>query len=161
VTTQDLKAVVDDLLALPFPQEDAWAEDRHSGPGYHVRVLRASQDFWEDRDEEILEAAEKEIDAACQELVTALTASWGEPEQIDLSPYLDRGLMQPAIDLLDQPAEPDEDPVPEPIDQLCGLSSTMLLWRRPESGRWVALAVGQQDPEFPIELLAAIGDAPI
>lgn len=94
--------------------------------------------------------------------MTELTARWGEPESIDLSPYLDRGLVpQPTIDRLGRRTAAEEDPVPEPINRLCGLSSTMLLWRRPESARWAALTVGQQDPELPIELLAAIGDAPI
>lgn len=37
----------------------------------------------------------------------------------------------------------------------------MLLWRPPESGRWIAFTVGQQDPELPIELLAAVGEAPL
>jgi hypothetical protein len=158
VTTHDLEAIVDDLLALPFPREDTWAGDRRSGPGYHVHVLRASQDFWDDRGEETVAAAEEEIDAACQALVTALTARWGEPEPIDLSLYLRRAPVRPAID---QRTAPDEEPVPEPINQLCMLSSTMLLWRRPESGRWAALTEGQQDPELPIELLAAVGEASI
>jgi hypothetical protein len=162
VTVQDFKAVVDDLLALPFPLEDTRVGNRHSGPGYHMRVLRASRDFWHDRSAETVEAAEEEIDAAFQELVAALTARWGEPEPIDLSPYLRRGLVRRlAVDHGGPQTPPDEDPVPEPIDQLCMLSSTMLLWRRPESGRWAALLVGQQDAEFPIELLAAVGEASI
>jgi hypothetical protein len=33
--------------------------------------------------------------------------------------------------------------------------------RRPESGRWIVLTVGQQDPELPIELLAAVSEVPI
>ncbi|WP_063766340.1 hypothetical protein [Streptosporangium amethystogenes] len=99
-------------------------------------VLQAGQDFWDDRSEE--------IDAALRTLVTALTARWGEPEAIDLWPYLW-----------------GENPAPEPMITLCQLSGKMLLWRRPEAGRWIALAVGQADPEFPIELLAAVGETPI
>jgi hypothetical protein len=76
VTTRDLKAIVDDLLALPFPREDTWAGDRHSGPGFHVRVLHAGQDFWDDRGEEIVEAAEEEINAP--ELPIELLAAVGE-----------------------------------------------------------------------------------
>jgi hypothetical protein len=142
MTTRDLESIVDDLFSLPFPRDET--PDRSGGPGYHLRVLRASQDFWDDRDEEIVEAAEEEIDAAFQALVTALTARWGDPETIDLEPYLW-----------------SEDPAPEPIIRLCQLSGSMLVWRRPEAGRWLALTVGQADPEFPIELLAAVGEAPI
>ncbi|MDP9864323.1 MULTISPECIES: hypothetical protein [Streptosporangium] len=143
MTTEDRLAVVDDLLALPFPGEGTREGRRSSGPGHHVCVLQASRDFWDDRSEETVEAAEEEIDTALQALVATLTTRWGEPETIDLWPYL-RG----------------EDPAPEPMITLCQLSGTMLLWRL-ETGRWIALAVGQADPEFPIELLAAVAEAPI
>ncbi|WP_017624596.1 hypothetical protein [Nocardiopsis chromatogenes] len=162
MTTQDLEAIVDDLLALPFPREQEWEGDRRGGPGYHVRVLRTGQDFWEDGGEEAVGAAEEEVDIAFQGLVEALTTRWGEPEPVDLTPYLDREpVEQPFIDPFGLRTPRAEDPVPEPISQLCMLTSTMLLWRPPESGRWVSLAVGQNDREFPIELLAAAGDAPI
>ncbi|MEV4177265.1 hypothetical protein [Nonomuraea sp. NPDC049709] len=107
-------------------------------------VLQASQDFWDDRGEETVEAAEQEIDTAFQKLVAALTARWGSPETVDLEPYLWT-----------------EDPAPEPINELCQISGQMLVWRRPDAGRWVALAIGQADREFPIELLAAVGAAPV
>lgn len=161
MTTRDLEAIVDDLLVLPFPQEDARAGDRHSGPGYHVHVLRASQDFWDDG-LDVVAAADEEMDVVFQALATVFTARWGEAETIDLWPYLQRALaQQPVIDLVDQQTPVEEDPVPEPINQLCMLSGRMLLWRRPEAGRWVALTVGQQDRELPIELLAAVGEASI
>jgi hypothetical protein len=32
------------------------------------------------------------------------------------------------------------------------------VWPLP-SGRWLALAIGQADPEWPFELLAAVGEA--
>lgn len=88
-----------------------------------------------------------------------LTTRWGEPERVDLTPYLLREPVERPPFGLRMPRA--EDPVPEPISELCMLTSTMLLWRPPESGRWVSLAVGQNDREFPIELLAAVGDAPI
>ncbi|WP_406229574.1 hypothetical protein [Nocardia sp. NBC_01009] len=144
MATEDLRVIVEGLLTLGFPTEDARDGNRSSGPGHHVCVLRASQDFWNDRSEEVVEAAEEEIGAAFQELVTVLTARWGGPEAIDLGPFLWC-----------------EGPVPEPISRLCGLSGEMLVWRQPEAGRWVALTVGQGDPELPIELLVAVGEEPI
>ncbi|WP_089328613.1 hypothetical protein [Actinomadura meyerae] len=140
--TQELGAIVDELLARSFPREEEHDGDRSSGPSYHVQVLCASQDFWEDRSEEIVEAAEAEIEAARQGLTEVLTARWGNPEPFDLWPL-------------------EEDPAPEPIDQLSMLSTRMHLWRHATPDRWVALLVGQQDAEFPIELLAAVSDAPI
>jgi hypothetical protein len=144
MATEDRLGILDGLLGLPFPAEGTREGDRSSGPGHHVCVLQASQDFWDDRSEETTEAAAAEIDATLQALVAVLTARWGAPEPVDLEPYLWA-----------------ESPVPEPLDQLCMLSGEMLLWRRSDVGRWVALAVGQNDAEFPIELLAVVGETPI
>ncbi|WP_218105962.1 hypothetical protein [Micromonospora citrea] len=85
---QDRLAVVDGLLALPFPGKNTWKGCQSSGPGFHVYVLQASRSFWDDRSEEIVEAAQAEIDTAFQALATALTARWGEPQTVDLEPYL-------------------------------------------------------------------------
>ena len=148
MVTQDRPAIIDSLLSLPFPGERTEQRTRDgyhlSGPGYHVYALHATQDFWDDRSEEIVEAAEKEVDAILRALVAALTTRWGTPEAIDLVPYLWA-----------------EDPAPEPMNQLSGLSSEMLVWQRPDAGRWVGLAVGQQDAEFPIEVLAAVAETPM
>lgn len=141
MVTQDRLAIVDSLLALPFPQTNTHEGRRRSGPGYHVYGVRASRDFWDDRGEKAVEAAEEEIDAAFHVLATALTARWGEPHRVDLEPYLW-----------------SEDEAPEPMNQLSQLSGDMFVWRSPGAGRWVALAVGQGDREFPVELVLAIGE---
>ncbi|HEY8480559.1 MAG TPA: hypothetical protein VIL71_12070 [Spirillospora sp.] len=140
----DQVAVVDDLLTAPFHDQRTWTQGGYSGPGHHVVVLEASQDFWESRDVEVVEAAEAQIEAALQALVEVFTARWGMPSRVDLGPYLW-----------------SEDPAPEPMLQLSALSLEMLVWWPPETGRWVALSVGQADPEFPIELRAAVADASI
>ncbi|MEU6720590.1 hypothetical protein ABZ897_54835 [Nonomuraea sp. NPDC046802] len=150
MSTEDRLAIVDGLLARPFPREEeqagptgTWEGYRSSGHGYHVCVLKASQDFWDDRSADVVEAAENEIDAAFEALATALTMRWGQPEVVDLWPYLE-----------------SESPVPEPLNQLCQLSDKMLVWH-PDVGRWVALLVGQADREFPIQLLAATSETSI
>ncbi|MER7498637.1 hypothetical protein AB0L05_00405 [Nonomuraea pusilla] len=151
MTLKDRLAVVDALLARPFPEKaerevpsrDVWDGYRSSGPDSHLCCLAAGHDFWDDRGEEIVEAAQEEIDAALQELVTALTTRWGDPGVIDLWPYWE-----------------SEGTAPAPLDELCQLSGTMLVWWPPDAGRWVALTVGQADPEFPILLLAAVGETP-
>ncbi|WP_200827162.1 hypothetical protein [Thermomonospora echinospora] len=147
VGAQERLALLDRLLTLPFREDEPLDDDHSAGPDHHLYALLASQDFWEDRSEEVVEAAQEEIDAAHRALAEAMTARWGKPETVDLWPYLERALDETA-------------PVPEPIGTLCGLSGEMQVWRRPETGRWVALAVGQADPEFPIELLAAVGEIP-
>ncbi|MGW4501622.1 hypothetical protein ACWENR_23795 [Micromonospora sp. NPDC004336] len=139
---QDRLAVVDGLLALPFPGKNTRKGCQSSGPGFHVYVLQASRSFWDDRSEEIVEAAQAEIDTAFQALATALTVRWGEPQTVDLEPYLW-----------------GEDQAPDPMNQLCQLSGEMCVWRPLDAGRWVALAVGQGDPELPIELLLTVGEA--
>ncbi|MFD4693073.1 hypothetical protein [Streptomyces sp. NPDC058463] len=148
-------ALIDSVLALPFPAGEE-SEDggvRSSGPGHHLVILRASQDFWDDRSPELVEPAEQEIEAEFSAVATALTERWGEPDTVDLWPYLDLG-----------------GPAPEPMGQLCNLAGSMQVWRlppgeregggdgEPQGGRWLGLTVGQADPEFPIWLLAAVGE---
>ncbi|TDD14588.1 hypothetical protein [Nonomuraea diastatica] len=148
MTTEGRLATVDGLLARTFPSGEervvlargAWEGYRSSGQRHHMCVLKAGQDFWDDRSEDVVAAAEEEIAAAFEALVTALTSRWGRHEVVDLWPYLE-----------------SEIPVPEPMNELCQLSGAMFVWR-PGAGRWVALAVGQADPEFPIVLLAAVGE---
>ncbi|MCX5411653.1 hypothetical protein [Streptomyces sp. NBC_00059] len=145
-TTEARLALIDSVLALPFPAGDE-SEDsgaHSSGPGHHLLILRASQDFWDDRSPEVVEPAEQEIEAEFSVLATALSERWGEPETVDLWPYLEGD-------------EGDEAP-PEPMGQLCNLAGSMQAWRVPGSTRWLGLAVGQADPEFPIWLLAAVGE---
>ncbi|SDG67090.1 hypothetical protein SAMN05421505_106203 [Sinosporangium album] len=122
------------------PPGGTWEGYRSSGQRHHMCVLKAGRDFWDDRGEDVVEAAEEEIAAAFETLATALTLRWGRPEVVDLWPYVE-----------------SEIAAPELISELCQLSGKMSVWH-PGAGRWVALAVGQADPEFPIQLLAAVGE---
>ncbi|MFJ7156992.1 hypothetical protein ACIQUQ_18840 [Streptomyces sp. NPDC101118] len=142
---------LDELAALPFPAEERRSAASHgwSGPGYHFEVLRESRDFWESRAEELVEAAESEIEAARAALAAVLTARWGPARTVELWPYLGSGHPDPGYQ------------APEPLSLLAGLAAGMEVWRPPGTERWVALAVGQADPEFPVHLLAAIGHGPL
>ncbi|KPC82096.1 MULTISPECIES: hypothetical protein [Streptomyces] len=147
-TTEDRLALIDGVLALRFPSGEE-SEDsgvRSSGPGHHLLILMASQDFWDDRSPELVEPAEQEIEAEFSVLATALSERWGEPETVDLWPYLER-------------YDEGEGAAPEPMGQLSNLAGSMQVWRVPGATRWLGLAVGQADPEFPIWLLAAVGEA--
>ncbi|MBE1532162.1 hypothetical protein [Actinomadura algeriensis] len=142
--TDDRLAIVDEVLAAPFPEADTKVGgERWGGPGHHLCVLKASQDFWDDRSEEVVEAAEEEIEAARDALVAALRERWGDPREVDLTPFL----------MADAPA-------PDPQAFLCGVAGGMLVWPRPD-GRWLAIAIGQADAEFAIMLLAAVGEGPV
>ncbi|MFD6530179.1 hypothetical protein [Streptomyces sp. NPDC060184] len=148
-TTAERIALVDHVLGLPFPQGDE-AEDsgvRSSGPGHHLLILRASEDFWDGREEEAVEPAEEEIEAEFSAVATALTERWGEPGTIDLWPWL-AGDDEPEM----------ASAAPEPLGQLCNLAGSMQVWHIPGTTRWLGLTVGQADPEFPIWLLAAVGE---
>ncbi|MCX4743935.1 hypothetical protein OG455_00130 [Kitasatospora sp. NBC_01287] len=148
-STEDRLLVIDRLSALPFPrvEERPGKESSWGGPGYHLAVLQESQDFWENRSEEIVEAAEQEIETDLATLTAVLTGRWGEPESVDLWPFL--GFDNPDPDFV----------APEPLGFLCGVAGDMRVWRLRSSGRWVALVIGQADPEWPFQLLAAVGEA--
>ncbi|QNE76438.1 hypothetical protein F0344_19015 [Streptomyces finlayi] len=149
--TEDRLALIDHALALPFPAGDGNTGVRDSGPGHHFLILQATQDFWDDRSAEVVEPAEQEIEDEFSRLATELTERWAEPETVELWPYLEGG-----EDGCEQGGE-GGGAAPEPLSRLCNLAGSMQVWRVPGSGRWVGLAVGQADPEFPIWLLAAVG----
>ncbi|MEU6237655.1 hypothetical protein [Kitasatospora sp. NPDC047058] len=55
---------------------------------------------------------------------------------------------------------PDPDYIaPEPLSFLSMVAGTMQVWKLPPTDRWLALAIGQADPEFPLQLIAAVGEA--
>ena len=147
-STEARLALIDAVLALPFPagQEDEDNGVRSSGPGYHLLILRASEDFWDDRSAEVVEPAEQEIEKEFTLVASTLSDRWGEPETVDLWPYLEVSAQDGGF------------LAPEPMSRLCGLAGSMQVWRVPRGERWVGLAVGQADPEFPIWLLAAVGE---
>ncbi|MEU9992478.1 hypothetical protein AB0E10_37895 [Streptomyces sp. NPDC048045] len=147
--TEAQLSIIDELSALPFPEQEGrpGTGGGWSGPGYHVAVLRESQDFWDDRCEEIVEAAEKELEADLDALAAVLTARWGVPTTVDLWPYL--GFDNPDPEIM----------APEPLGFLSNVAGSMQMWQPSSCGRWLALAIGQADRELPFELLAAIGEA--
>ncbi|MFD7732152.1 hypothetical protein ACFV6F_17400 [Kitasatospora phosalacinea] len=138
-------AVVERLCALPFPAEAGrcWAPEGWGGPGFHLLVLQESQDFWDGRGPEVTGPAEQEIEDAEQALAALLTARWGAPESVDLWRHVDAA---------------DPAPLPEPLEFLGMSSGSALVWRLPGAVRWVGLSIGQGDPEFPIQLLLAVGE---
>lgn len=137
-------ATVDLLRARDFPAQRVRAGAVESGPGFHLAVLAVSEAFWED-DGSRWAAVEDEFGAVCQALVELLAQRWGEPETLDLGPYLtrlDKGL-----------------PVLPPLDVLCGYLPEVHGWR--VADRWIALGVGQWDGELPFQLVLAVAERDI
>ncbi|WP_416986100.1 hypothetical protein [Streptomyces sp. T028] len=148
-SAEEQLSIVDALITQPFPEEKGRSKTEHGwgGPGYHIAVLRASQDFWEDRSPEIVEPAVQELEVDLAAVAEALTERWGSPATVDLWQYLG----------FDDPDYPDVE-VPEPLCSLSSLAVNMLVWPVPATGRWLGLTIGQGDRELPFELLAAVGE---
>ncbi|MDX2704769.1 hypothetical protein PV350_18135 [Streptomyces sp. PA03-6a] len=137
-------ALVDALRARPFPARRERCGAVDSGPGYHITDLRISADFWDaDGDPGYRGQVEDDMEAECQALVEVFTERWGAPETVDLAAHLERSF--------------HGEPVPPPLDTLCGYACEAWAWR--VGDRWIGVCVGQADPELPFQLVAAVGDA--
>ncbi|MEY2233025.1 MULTISPECIES: hypothetical protein [Streptomyces] len=139
--------IIDETAVRPFPPVDLDDGAGHGGPDHLVRVLRRSQDFWDDEYHAALHRAEEEMGAELDALAAALTVRWGDPLVVDLWSYLI--------------ADDDGKGTPEPIGYLCQNATEMRVWPLPGGGRWIGLTVGQHDTELPLELLAAVGRTPL
>ncbi|MET8854589.1 hypothetical protein [Streptomyces sp. NPDC004579] len=148
-STDQQLSIIDTLIAQPFPEGKGHtrSENGWGGPGFHIAILRETQDFWEDRSPEVVEPAEQELEVDLTSLTGILTERWGDPATVDLGRYLG----------LDDPDYPNTEPAPEPLLSLCGYAANLLVWRIPSTGRWLGLTIGQGDPELPIQLFAAVG----
>jgi hypothetical protein len=127
----------DDLLDRAFPEEFTYTGNGgSSGPGHHLVFLQRSQDFWDDPDDERMEAVLAEMEADLDVVADVLTARWGRPDIVDLRGYVFGG--------------------PEPLESLAQEASEMRVWR-PGGDRFVALTIGHGDKELPFDLLGVIG----
>ncbi|MBM7858268.1 hypothetical protein [Lentzea nigeriaca] len=137
--------MIDELLTQPFPETNFHDDTGCGGPRHHVRILRASQEFWDDDDGQVARDADADLRVYLNALIAALTARWGEPLVVDLWPYLRAGF--------------EGKTVSEPINFLSQLAGSMQAWPHRDSGRWLGLTIGQEDKELPLELLAAVGQS--
>lgn len=132
---------LDELLARPFPTKFSITTDGFGGPTCHVVDLEFSRDFWEDSERDQIEVVWDEYEDKARVLADALDARHGAHRTVALGPYFERAIA-------------GED-LPEPLDHLSGLVVHLHVWTLAE--RWLAVGVGQQDKELPIQLIAAIG----
>ncbi|MGW7099615.1 hypothetical protein [Streptomyces sp. NPDC054838] len=139
-------SLIDELLGQPFPETNFHDGTGCGGPEHRVRILRASQDFWDDDDGQAAREADADLGAYLDALIASLKARWGEPLVVDLWPYLRAGFEGEAVS--------------EPINFLSQMAGSMQVWPHGDSSRWLALTIGQGDKELPLELLAAVGQTP-
>ncbi|HCA85095.1 MAG TPA: hypothetical protein DEQ61_06140 [Streptomyces sp.] len=140
MTTAQQLETVDRLRTRPFPAERGWSADgAYGGPGFHLADLLVSEKFWEDDGSRRAEA-EEQFDAELVALVTLLGRRWGEPEELDLGEHLLRSV--------------EGEPVPEPLSLVCGHVGTLYAWR--VGGRRLAVGLGRQGTESPIQLLVLV-----
>ncbi|MFG2430757.1 hypothetical protein [Streptomyces sp. NPDC048590] len=145
MTIEEHLSTIDALAVQPFPEE-AYADfSGNGGPAHRVRDLQVSRDFWDDDDGLAWVEAEADMRACLDALAARLTTRWGKAFFVDLGPYLIAGC--------------EGEIVPEPLDFLSQQVVSMQVWPLPDSGRWLALALGQADKELPLILFAAVGQA--
>lgn len=135
--------MIDELLAQPFPETNFHDDTGCGGHEHRVRILRDSQEFWDDDDGQAAREADADLRAYLDALIATLTARWGEPLAIDLLPYLRAGFEGEAVS--------------ESINCLSQLTGSMQAWPHRDPDRWLGLAIGQEDKELPLVLLAAVG----
>ncbi|MFH9353140.1 hypothetical protein [Kitasatospora sp. NPDC017646] len=145
MTTEQYLSTIDALTVQPFPEMTYVDASGGGGPEHHVRELRVSRDFWDDDDGQAWVTAEAELQACLEDLSARLTARWGNASVVDLGPCLSAGC--------------EGEPVPEPLDYPSQQAVSMQVWPLPDSGRWLALAIGQADKELPLILFAVVGRA--
>ncbi|MBL7259884.1 hypothetical protein [Paractinoplanes lichenicola] len=121
------------LVRKPFPEGAYGRRAAFGNVDHHVVRLSASQEFWEDRSEEVVGPARAAIEREHDLLARALSQRWGPAETVQLD---DDGGAVAAF--FGDGAE------------------TMLAWSCPEFDRWVGLAVVQADAELPYELFAGV-----
>ncbi|MGW4391805.1 hypothetical protein [Streptomyces sp. NPDC004685] len=145
MTTEEYLSTIDALVVQPFPEVTYVDASGEGGLGHHVRELQVSRDFWDDDDGQAWVEAEADLRTCLDDLAARLTARWGSAYVVDLGPYLSAGC--------------EGELVPEPLDYLSQQVVTMQVWPLPDSGRWLALAIGQADKELPLILFTAVGQA--
>ncbi|WP_225849693.1 hypothetical protein [Streptomyces sp. HPF1205] len=148
-----LLAEVDRLRRLPFPARRGHRGTVVSGPGFHLAALAVSEDLHDPHGADPGRAAHAEDDfrAWCQALVELLSARWGEPETLDLYPFLERRTAGGPT----AGASPEGRP-PPPLDELCGFVPEVYGWR--VGDRWTAVGVGQGERGLPLQLVVATAD---
>lgn len=139
--------IIDAMITEPFPATDFEDGAGYGGPAHVVRVLRTSQDFWDDEYHKALQQADAEMSAALDALVAAITVRWGDPLVVDLWSYLTAGY--------------EGRRAPELMEHLCQSAGSLQVWPVPDAGRWIGLTIGQHDTELPLELTAVVSHTPL
>ncbi|MFD4977558.1 hypothetical protein [Streptomyces sp. NPDC058424] len=117
---EEYLSLIDELLAQPFPETNFHDDTGCGGPEHRVRILRASQDFWDDDNGQAAREAAADLRAHLDALIATLTTRWGKSIIVDLWPYPRAGF--------------EGEVVSEPINFLSQLAGSMQAWPHRDSG---------------------------
>ncbi|MBU2667067.1 hypothetical protein KOI35_26520 [Actinoplanes bogorensis] len=78
------ETAVEALLRQPFPELAYGRREAFGDVDHHVARLSFTQDFWDDRSEDVVEPARDAIDQERARLAEALSTRWGPAERVDL-----------------------------------------------------------------------------
>ncbi|MFI5569524.1 hypothetical protein ACIA6T_19690 [Streptomyces sp. NPDC051740] len=131
-------ALIDELCFRPFPAEHGPSDVGFGGPGHHVAVLETEDgpDGDPARRAVTVDRFEKDHDAVYE----VLASRWG-----DTGPWNPRA---------------GRKEVPEPWAWLADRAGVARVWEVQGTGRWVAVAVADRDPDDAIRLLAVVTETP-
>ncbi|WP_436772634.1 hypothetical protein [Yinghuangia sp. YIM S09857] len=145
-------AVVDDLRTRPFATDDHRGRDGEGGPGWHLRDLEVSRDFWEDSERHLSEDVWEEYEARAAALADTLDVRYasfvrdGGRRTVGLAPYFERAM--------------NGELLPEPLDHLTNFVVRLYVWTFADRDRWLGIGVGQYDKELPVQLIATVAAGP-
>ncbi|OSP44953.1 hypothetical protein B7767_02150 [Streptomyces sp. 13-12-16] len=131
-------ALIDELCFRPFPAEHGPSDDGFGGPGHHVAVLETDDgpDGDPARRAVTVDRFEEDHDAVYE----VLASRWG-----DTGPWNPRT---------------GREETPEPWAWLAARAGAARVWEVQGTGRWVAVAVADRDPNDAIRLLAVVTKTP-
>ncbi|MBC9729099.1 hypothetical protein [Streptomyces sp. TRM68367] len=133
-------ARIEELCFRPFPAEHGPSDVGHSGPGHHVAALGTSHGMPGGDPAEravTVEQYEKDRDA----LFEILARRWGLTAPYNLQTLLLRT---------------EREEIPEPWASLSARARVAWVWEVEGTGRWVAVAVADQDETDEVQLLAVV-----
>ncbi|MFH9042292.1 hypothetical protein ACH4FA_23500 [Streptomyces sp. NPDC017966] len=136
-------ALIDELCFRPFPAEHGPSDTGFGGPGHHVAVLET--DDGPDGDPARRAVTVDRFEKARDAVYEVLASRWG-----DTGPWNPRTVLP----------RTERKETPGPWAWLGARVGSARLWEVQGTGRWVAVAVADRDPDDGIRLLAVVAETP-
>jgi hypothetical protein len=136
-------ALIDELCFRPFPAEHGPSDTGFGGPGHHVAVLET--DDGPDGDPARRAVTVDRFEKARDAVYEVLASRWG-----DTGPWNPRTVLP----------RTEREETPGPWSWLGARAGVARVWEVQGTGRWVAVAVADRDPDDGIRLLAVVAETP-